>query len=288
MRKIAILRVLPLLLVLLAPVIPAMDKARVETKVDEAVRKFGVSGRDVLVAILDRGIDWRNNDFRNADGTTRIESILDLGDPTGANAPGNTYGGTLYTKGQINAALSGGASLAHRDAVGHGTTTTGIAAGNGRNARDWKYRGVAPKARILVVKITGGAAAHDDQPAEPSFYVGINTAIDFAVARARELGLPVVMLPNVGSVGGPMDGTSTISKKIDATVGSGKPGIVYVQGSSDDGDLDNHSQASLAQGQSATLNIQKDDAQPMRFEAWYPDTDRYDVTIQTPTATFGP
>lgn len=265
-----------------------MDKARVETKVDEAVRKFGVAGRDILIAILDRGVDWRNNDFRNPDGTTRIENILDLGDPTGANAPGNTYGGTPYTKAQINAALSGGAPLAHRDAVGHGTTTTGIAAGNGRNSRDWKYRGVAPKARILVVKITGGAAAHDDQPAEAPFYVGINTAIDFAAARARELGLPVVMLPNVGSVGGPMDGTSTISKKIDATVGPGKPGIVYVQGSSDDGGLDNHSQASLAQGQSSTINIQKDDAQPMRFEVWYPESDRYDVTIQTPGATFGP
>ncbi len=203
------------------PLLSAMDKARVETKVDEAVRKFGVSGRDVLIAILDRGLDWRNNDFRNPDGSTRLEGILDLSDPSGANAPGNPYGGTLYIKAQINAALAGGTPLAYRDAVGHGTTTTGIAAGNGRNSRDWKYRGEAPKARILSVKITGGAAAHDDQPAEAAFggTPPLRTGIDYAVARAAELGLPLVILPNVGNIQGPMDGSSITSKKVDATVG---------------------------------------------------------------------
>ena len=52
----------------------AMDRARLEARVDDAVKTFGVSGRGVIVAILDRGLDWKNNDFRNADGTTRIVS----------------------------------------------------------------------------------------------------------------------------------------------------------------------------------------------------------------------
>ncbi len=82
------LRPLPLIgaALLLSPLVTlrSMDKARVETRVDEAVRKFGVSGKDVRVAILDRGVDWKNNDFRNPDGTTRIEGILDFTDPSGA------------------------------------------------------------------------------------------------------------------------------------------------------------------------------------------------------------
>lgn len=85
---------------------------------------YGVTGNGVLIAVLDRGIDWQNNDFRNPDGTTRIEYIFDLTDDTGASDPGNTYGqGTIYTKLQINQALQGGPALATRDAVGHGSTS---------------------------------------------------------------------------------------------------------------------------------------------------------------------
>ena len=83
----------------------AIDKARLKTHVDEAIAKYGVTGSNVIIAILDRGIDWKNADFRNPDGTTRIEYIFDMLDNTGAFAPGNTWGvGTIYTKAQINTA----------------------------------------------------------------------------------------------------------------------------------------------------------------------------------------
>jgi len=47
----------------------AMDLVRVETGTDAAVAKYGVTGRGVIVAILDRGIDWTHPDFINSDGT---------------------------------------------------------------------------------------------------------------------------------------------------------------------------------------------------------------------------
>ena len=137
----------------------AMDLARAETRTDLAVSTYGVSGQNVIVAILDRGIDWKNNDFRNDDGTTRIKYIFDLTDNTGATAPGNTYGvGTIFTESQITAALNGGTQIATRDAVGHGTTTSGIAAGNGRNSTNRKYRGIAPNATIIMVIYDRGRA----------------------------------------------------------------------------------------------------------------------------------
>src|SRR4051812_15415363 len=62
---------------------------------------------------MDRGIQWDNNDFRNPDGTTRIEEIFDLTDNTGANAPNNPYkAGTIPTRQQIDAALASGTPLA--------------------------------------------------------------------------------------------------------------------------------------------------------------------------------
>src|SRR6185369_1872539 len=120
-------------------------------------------------------------------------------------APDNPYGvGTIYAKTQINSALSAGTSLSIRDAVGHGTTTTGIAAGGGRGLAN--YRGVAPEARLLVVKcVSDGAPAHDSEPAEtafPNVKALFTNVLDFVTARAAALHVPCVMLLNSGSVGG--------------------------------------------------------------------------------------
>ena len=272
--------------------ISAMDLARVETRTDSAVSRFGVSGLNVIVAILDRGIDWKNNDFRNEDGTTRIKYIFDLTDNTGAAAPGNIYGnGTIYTEAQINAALNGGTQLATRDAVGHGTTTSGIAAGNGRNSENRKYRGIAPNATIIAVKFTSdGAPAHDGQPAEASFYnpALLPAAINFVRDKAAELRMPVVMLANFGSINGPTDGTSEFSRTIDAAVGAGKPGIVFVSGTGDDGGMANHAGGIVAQGRTASVQIQKTTAGSLYFDLWYSGDDRFDVSLQTPSGNFGP
>ena len=139
----------------------------------------------------------------------------------------------MYTRRQFDEALSGGAPLATRDAVGHGTTSTGIPAGNGRNSANRKYRGIAPNATIIAVKVVAGGDGSD----EPHFCEldALPVAIDFVVDKARELSMPVVMLLNLGSIGGPTDGTSALSRKIDSTVGPDRPGVVFVTGVGDDG-----------------------------------------------------
>ena len=74
-------------------VVPAsgLDKVRLETNVDAAVAKYGVTGNGVLVAVMDRGIDWLNSDFRNPDGTSVAASRprrgsrgVGVGGPTGS------------------------------------------------------------------------------------------------------------------------------------------------------------------------------------------------------------
>jgi hypothetical protein len=267
-----------------------MDQARVETGVDAAVSNFGVTGAGVIVAIMDRGIDWQNNDFRNPDGSTRIAAILDLTDDRGSNAPANPYGlGTLYTRQQINDALTAGTNLVTRDAVGHGTTTTGIACGCGRNL--WKYRGVAYNATIVVVKfVAENVPAHDNQPAEMAFYDlnRLPVAIHFVQDQAKALGLPAVMLLNIGSIIGPMDGTSKLCQTINQTVGPGIPGLVIVTGPSDDGSMPNHAAGTVAQNGTASIQINKGDAGALYFDLWYAAADRFNVTVQSPSGTFGP
>ena len=73
-------RAVSLFALLLAGASPgaADELVRQLTRTDEAVQTFGVTGEGVLVAILDRGIDWDHPDFVRPDGTTRIRAILDL------------------------------------------------------------------------------------------------------------------------------------------------------------------------------------------------------------------
>ena len=266
----------------------AIDRVRLETGVDEAAALLGVSGEGVIVAIMDRGIDWESNDFRNDDGTTRIAYIFDLSDEAGADDSNNMYGrGTVYTRLQIDEALSGNSTLATRDAVGHGTTTTGIAAGNGRNSVGGKYRGIAPKATIISVKVAGGEGS-----VEPDFYdpAAIPVAIDFIVDKARELSKPVVMLLNLGSIGGPTDGTSAMSRKIDATVGPDHPGMVFVTGTGDDGapsKTKNRAAGDVPNGGSLDLRFTLDTGEGL-LEVWYDQNESFSVSIRTPTETFGP
>lgn len=275
----------------------AMDKARIETRVDEAFEAFGVDGQGVLVGVIDRGIDWKNNDFRNEDGTTRIKYIFDFGDQTGANAENNPYGiGTIFTEAQINEALSSGSDLAHRDAIGHGTTTTGIIAGNGRNSVDARFRGVAPKASLIIVKIVGGAPAHDDQPAEANIPNELGNAMigmNFIIAKSKELEMPVVMLPNIGSNSGPTDGTSNFSRKIDSSFGSGIQGIIFVNGIGDEGGGPNRAQTTIDPGETVSLEIEKAQTGNLRVDLWYPTIGvgetGLEFTIKSPSGgTYGP
>ena len=111
-------------LAMAAASLPGLDLVRVETRSDQASAKYGVSGKGVIYAMIDRGIEWQNNDFRNADGTTRIAS-----------------------EAQINQALKGGTSIPECDYLGHGTANTAVAAGNGSNV--YKYHSIAREATII-------------------------------------------------------------------------------------------------------------------------------------------
>jgi len=116
----------------------------------------GLTGKGVVVGIVDTGIDWRHPDFMNADGTSRILYLWDIFDNTweqsnhkvGSAPPvmSDDTGkpvGTVYTNAQINAALKGQIKIPRTDKVGHGTACAGTAAGNGL--------GVAPQADLVIV-----------------------------------------------------------------------------------------------------------------------------------------
>ena len=124
------------------------------------------TGKDVIVAIIDTGIDYTHPMFMSQltpTKKTRIKRIWDQGlSPASVNDCPKTslitsapsYG-VEYDDTEIEAALNGGAPLDHKDCVGHGTHVAGIAAGGVIFAPggDAKRVGVAPEADIIAVKL---------------------------------------------------------------------------------------------------------------------------------------
>jgi subtilisin family serine protease len=262
---------------------PALADSSVNaaTGADKAFAKYGLTGKGVIVAILDRGIDYTHNDFRNSNGTTRIRAMWDLSAQNLCSASNPPP--VAYTEAQINAALAGGAPLAERDAVGHGTVTTGLAAGNGTAAlpTSAQWAGLAPASDLVIVKVTSeGAPAHGTQPAETPFQGCYNQALDLAVGEAATLHEPIVALIDSGTQWGPIDGTSALSNHIDQTFGLNNPGHVYIAASGDEGSLPNHGRATFASGKPASFGITKPDpASTAYMQAWYSGAAPANVTV---------
>ena len=256
---------------------------RQAVNLDDVIAQYSLSGEDVLVINIDRGIDYEHPDFIDPEGNTRIAYIYDMLDPSGANDPDNPYGiGTIFDRTEIDNALDNDLPHLTNDRYGHGTATTSIAAGNGFGSIGGQFSGVAPKATIISVKITHDPfPAFADQPGQDGFFNPsyIATALDFIEDKIEELGLPSVTLLNLGSIGGPTDGTSTVSRRIDEFVAAGHP---FVCGVGDDGGADNYAAGMVSSGQTTELLIDKGDAGFLRLDLWYAESDRFTVRIERP------
>ena len=150
---------------------------------------YGLTGKGILISVIDSGIDYAHPDFCNPDKTTRLVALWDqtiLADPSaGRFAPAGYSQGTLFSPEQINAALQADTFeqrmelVPSTDVTGHGTHVAGIAAGNGR-ASGGLYRGVAPESSLLAVKL-----GSPDPKGFPNT-IELMQAVDFSVRYAIE------------------------------------------------------------------------------------------------------
>ena len=116
-----------------------------------------LKGQDIIIGIIDTGIDYTHPAFRRSDGGTRILRLWDQsglsqtdGEPS---FPAVDYG-AAYTGADIDRALESpdpGQIVPLNDVDGHGTFIAGIAAGSEDEAGD--FTGAAPRSQIAVVKL---------------------------------------------------------------------------------------------------------------------------------------
>ena len=163
---------------------------------------YDLSGRGVLVGIIDSGIDYENPDFRNDDGTTRIAAMWDQSVP--GNPPAGYTEGTEYTREEINEVLLGAGvspgesagTVLSRDTSGHGTAVAGIAAGNGKGSAGRQYRGAAPEAELLIVKM--GIQRQGGFPRTTELMMGV----DYVMRKALSIKKPVAINISFGNTYG--------------------------------------------------------------------------------------
>ncbi len=205
-----------------------------------------LTGRGVLIAVLDSGIDYSLRDFCWADGSTRI---LFLWDQTLERE---------FTGEEINEALRAGSEeeryrlVPSRDFSGHGTAVAAIAAGAGETGAVGtagaagaeeespygRYRGVAPESELLIVKL--GAAGERGFPRTTQLMRGL----DYVLRKGLELGRPVAVNISIGNNYGSHDGDSLLETFIDEAAGF-SPNCIVI-GSGYEGGAAGHSAGVLA------------------------------------------
>ena len=182
-------------------------------------------GNDIIIGVIDTGIDFEHPDFKDSLGNTRIKYLWDQRYTPQPNSP------QPYNYGQEwdSTDIATGNAAAH-DATyyyGHGTHITGIAAGNGRAIN--KYRGVAPESDIIFVAL-------DFNSTNPSL---ISDAIDYIYKKADSLGKPCVINCSFGDYYGSHDGTDLQAQIIKNMINA-EPGRAVVAAAGNGGNVAFH------------------------------------------------
>lgn len=175
---------------------------------------LALKGQGVLVGIVDTGIDYTNDLFKDTAGNTRIRSIWDqTAEPS---SDGFLYG-VEYTREQINTALRSDTPqsiVPERDENGHGTFLASIAAGSADPVND--FIGAAPDSELVVVKLKEAKqnlrAFFYLSESEPLYQENdIMAGVAYLESVAQKEQKPLVILLGVGSNQGSHTGTDPLS-----------------------------------------------------------------------------
>ena len=241
-------------------------------------KKHGVTGKGVVVGVIDTGIDWCHRDFRDASGNTRILSLWDQILPT--NSPpdvgndkdtSNDYG-VLYRKTKLDPVIKQECVQGMKkttkvgiDTSGHGSHVAGIAAASGN--------GVAPEADIMFVKYRGTS-------------LHIILAIDFLINEAKRLGKPIVINMSLSTELGPKDGTSLRELFVTNSIG---PGRNIAASAGNNGSLRIHARGFVKQDETAEIKFTYPRGSRGQFVHLYTDPDdSYTLTLKQDNGSSNP
>jgi subtilisin family serine protease len=245
-------------------------------------------GKDVLIGIIDTGIDYRHQAFKNSDGTTRIQSIWDQTDQNGERPESFTFG-SEYGRDLINKALQSDDPLSivpSVDTNGHGTAISSIAAGTQTN--DQRFRGVVPESDLVVVKLKNAKKNLKDIFLIPDELLcfqesDIMLAARYLAAVSQKLNKPMVICIALGTSQGGHDGNGPLSSYLDYL--AQLPGIGVAVSAGNEGNKNRHYfNATLPEVFYSDFGLNAGNADSTFFmEIWASSPAQLSISITSPT-----
>ena len=271
-----------------------------------------LNGRGVLLAVLDSGITWDLEVFRKADGSTRIRYLWDQtipwdqkipgaqgipqeremsqereasqdqemsektgGTGTDGKAPEGFSLGTEYTEEEIDEALHSSVLeryrlIPSRDLTGHGTAVAGIAAGR---SADGLYTGAAPEAELIIVKL--GLPREEGFPRTTEIMRGVT----YALRKARQLNMPLVINLSFGNSYGSHDGSSLLERFLDNASEIGR--TVICVGSGNEGAARGHFAGNITRDGRVELAVGNYERN-LNIQLWKNYSDVFRIRLQAP------
>ena len=237
-----------------------------------------LTGRGVLIGIVDSGVDYRHPAFLTADGKSRILRLWDQSIP--GNPPEGYATGTEYTNEEINEALSlsvqeGRRLVPSEDGSGHGTAVLGVAAGSDFS-RGAVNRGVAYESDLLVVKM--GIPRENSFPRTTELIQGI----DYLVRQALAMERPMVINLSFGNNYGSHKGDSLLETYIDMVSSTGR--LAICTGTGNNGNQPLHEGGTLKQGQTRQIELSVSSREPtLNVQLWKSYEDEMSIYIENPS-----
>ena len=236
-----------------------------------------LTGRGVLIGIVDSGVDYRHPAFLTADGKSRILRLWDQSIP--GNPPEGYAIGTEYTNEEINEALSlsvqeGRLLVPSEDVSGHGTAVLGVAAGSDFS-RGAVNRGVAYESDLLVVKM--GIPRQDSFPRTTELMQGV----DYLVRQAIRLGRSIAINLSFGNNYGSHRGDSLLETYLDNVSGMGKNVICVGMGNNGNDAL--HTGGKLSPGEIQEIELGVGAFEPtLNVQLWKNYEDEMEIYLEHP------
>lgn len=256
------------------------------------VPTLNLLGQGVLIGLVDTGIEYTHEAFKNADGTSRILSIWDQTIQTESSRPAGFYYGTEYSQQQINEALRSPNPLSvvpSTDTNGHGTALAGIAAGNPSEANN--FSGVAPGTEIIAVKLKEAkqiTRAFWKIPNGPVCYQqnDILLGIKYLVEKAASVNRPISIIIGVGSSQGAHDDRGVTSNFLNSI--ATLTGVCISVSAGNEGSSMHHYHGQIQQGSkydTMELNVGPNES-GFSMEIWGKAPNTFSIDISSPSGEY--